>query len=110
MSVLWVRRSYLLSIAFTVADAEEVLSEHESFDAGTDTVTAGGAQHLVVKGFALLKSFSLEAGQTTANVCRYTLTFGSRTVNLAHLVFFAAWVSPGETEGNRNIENFLVGR
>ena len=104
MWVLWVNSKWsCFSIAFSVADAQEVLSEHESIDLVTDTVTVGGARCSVVDGFALLRSLSLEAGQTAANVCRYTMTVGSRTVDLLHLAFLVAWVSPGEAEGNRNI-------
>ena len=89
-----------LSIAFSVADAQEVLAEHESIDPVTATVTVGGARCSVVDGFALLRSSSLEAGQTAANVCGYTMTIGSRTVDLPHMAFLAAGVSPGEAEGN----------
>ena len=92
-----------LSIAFSVADAQEVQSEHESIDPVTDTVTVGGARCSVVDGFALLRSLFLEAGQTTANACRYAMTGGSRSVDLPHLAFLGAWVLPGETEVNRNI-------
>ena len=63
----------------------------------------------MVDGFALLRSLSLEASQTTANVCRYAMTVGSRTVDLPHLAFLEAWVSPGETKVNRNTETFLCG-
>ena len=62
-----------LSIAFSVADAQEVLSEHKSIDPVTVKVTVGGTRCSVVDLFALLRSLSLEAGQTTANVCRYTV-------------------------------------
>ena len=89
-----------LSIAFSVADAQEVLAEHESIDPVTGTVTVGDARCSVVDGFALLRSSSLEAGQMSANVCGYTMTVGSRTVDLPHLAFLAAGVSPGEAEGN----------
>ena len=92
-----------LSITFSVADAQEVLSEQKSIDSVTDTVTVGGAWCSVVDGFALLMSSSLEAGLTMANVSRYTMTVGSRTVDLPHLAFLATWVLPGEAEGNRNI-------
>ena len=105
----WGETKPALSIAFSVADAQEVMSEHESINPVTDTGTVGGAQCSVVDGFALLRSLSLEAGQTTANVCRYTMTVGSRTVDLPHLAFLGAWVSPGETEVNQNIETFLCG-
>ena len=48
-----------------------------------------------------MSSSSLEAGQTTANVCWYTMTVGSRTVDLPGLAFLAGFVPPGEVEGNR---------
>ena len=89
-----------MSIAFSITDAQEVLLEHEIIDPATGTVTVGGARCSVVDGFALLRSSSLEAGQTAANVCGYTMTVGSRTVDLSHLAFLAAGVSPGEALGN----------
>ena len=76
----WGETKPALSIAFSVADAQEVLSEYESIYPVTDTVTVGGVRCSVVDGFAFLRYLSLEAGQTTANVCRYTMTVGSRTV------------------------------
>ena len=65
----------------------------EGIDPVTDAVQVivGGVRRWVVDRFALLRSSSLEARQTTANVCRYTLTFGSCTVHLPHLAFLVAW-------------------
>ena len=47
-----------------------------------------------VSGFVFLTLWSLEAGQTKANVCIYTMTTGSRTtsIRLLRLAFLAAWV------------------
>ena len=101
-----------LSIAFWVADVEKVFWEQER--ASTQwrmqlQRTVGCARRSVVNGFALLWTSSLKAGPMTASVWRYTVTVGSHTVDLTHLAFLAAWVSPGGTEGNRDILRGEVG-
>ena len=80
-----------------IRQSQTVLSEHKR--ASTQwriQLPVGCAWRSVVDGFALLRSSFIEAGQMTATVCRYTMTIGSRTVDLPHLAFLASWVSPGE--------------
>ena len=65
-----------------------------------NTVTAARAERWVVDGFVFLRSSSLEAGQTKANVCKYTMTIGSRTI---HLPRWLSW-QPGFRQERQNGE------